>query len=112
MRKGADIRTYTADEIRAMKRRGEDRTDWAKVDAMTEAELDAAIARDPDWADIPRDWYKHATPRDSKGKKTQIRLRIDPDLLAWFQRQGPGYQARINAALRAFVEAHERKRAS
>ena len=43
--------------------------------------------------------------------KAQIRLRIDPDLLTWFKRQGPGYQARINAALRAFVEAHERKQA-
>ena len=33
---------------------------------------------------------------------------LDPDLLAWFKRQGRGYQARINAALRAFVEAHKR----
>jgi len=112
VRKRGNIVSYTAEELKEMIERGEDQTDWARVDAMTEAELDAAIARDPDWADIPRDWYKHATPRDSKGKKTQIRLRIDPDLLAWFQRQGPGYQARINAALRAFVEAHERKRAS
>jgi uncharacterized protein (DUF4415 family) len=37
-----------------------------------------------------------------------VRLRLDPDLVAWFKRQGRGYQARINAALRAFVEAHER----
>jgi uncharacterized protein (DUF4415 family) len=29
-------------------------------------------------------------------------------VIAWFKRQGPGYQARINAALRAFVEAHDR----
>ena len=48
MRKGADIRTCTADEIRAMRRRGEDRTDWAKVDALTEADLERAIAEDED----------------------------------------------------------------
>ena len=47
MRKGEDIRTYTAAEIRAMRRRGEDRTDWAKVDAMTEADLLERRSREP-----------------------------------------------------------------
>jgi len=89
VRKRGNIVSYTAEELKEMIERGEDQTDWARVDAMTEAELDAAIARDPDWADIPRDWYKHATPRDSKGKKTQIRLRIDPDLLAWIFERRP-----------------------
>ena len=32
-----------------------------------------------------------------------------PDVLAWFKARGPGYQTRINAALRAFVEAHDRQ---
>jgi uncharacterized protein (DUF4415 family) len=40
--------------------------------------------------------------------RKEVRLRLDPDLLAWSKRQGRGYQARTNAALRAFVEAHER----
>jgi uncharacterized protein (DUF4415 family) len=111
VKKGGDIVSYTAEELRAMIARGESKTDWARVDAMTEAELEAAIASDPDWADIPRDWYKHATPHNPDALRKQVRLRLDPDLLAWFKRQGPGYQARINAALRAFVEAHERRRA-
>jgi uncharacterized protein (DUF4415 family) len=89
--------------------RGEDETDWARVDALTEMQLEAAILNDPDWADIPRDWYKHAWPYYPKAHKKQVTLRIDPDLLDWFKRQGRGYQTRINAALRAFVEAHERK---
>ena len=112
MKKDGNIVSYTVEELEQMRARGESRTDWARVDAMTEAELEAAIASDPDWADIPRDWYQHATPCYPEGTRTQIRLRIDPDLLAWFKRQGPGYQARINAALRAFVEAHERKQTS
>jgi uncharacterized protein (DUF4415 family) len=37
-----------------------------------------------------------------------VTLRLDPDVLAWFKVQGRDYQARINAALRAFVEAHKR----
>jgi uncharacterized protein (DUF4415 family) len=109
VRKKGNIVSYSAEELKAMVARGEDQTDWARVDAMTEAELEAAIASDPDWADIPRDWYKHATPYYPKEHKRQITLRIDPDILDWFKRQGRGYQTRINAALRAFVEAHERK---
>ena len=39
---------YTADELLAMIARGESRTDTARVLAMTEAELEASIAADPD----------------------------------------------------------------
>jgi uncharacterized protein (DUF4415 family) len=106
VKKDGDIVCYTAEELRAMIERGEDQTDWARLDAMTEEELETAIASDPDWADIPRDWYKHAQPHYPTGMKRQVRLRIDPDILEWFKRQGPRYQARMNAALRAFVEAH------
>ena len=37
--------------------------------------------------------------------KTSISLRVDADVLRWFKAQGPGYQTRINAVLRAFKDA-------
>ena len=37
--------------------------------------------------------------------KASISLRIDVDVLDWFKAQGPGYQTRINAVLRAFRDA-------
>ncbi len=37
--------------------------------------------------------------------KTSISLRVDADVLEWLKAQGPGYQTRINAILRAFKEA-------
>jgi len=37
--------------------------------------------------------------------KTSISLRVDADVLDWFKAQGPGYQTRINAVLRAFKDA-------
>jgi uncharacterized protein (DUF4415 family) len=37
--------------------------------------------------------------------KTSISLRVDADVLKWFKAQGPGYQTRINAVLRAFKDA-------
>ena len=38
-------------------------------------------------------------------KKKHISIRIDEDVLAWFQAQGRGYQRRMNAVLRSFMEA-------
>lgn len=62
----------------------------------------------------PEDW---ATAFVHKGlplprKKTQIALRLDDDVLTWFKEQGPGYQTRINAVLKAYKDAHEEKAAS
>lgn len=37
--------------------------------------------------------------------KISIALRVDSDVLAWFKTQGPGYQTRMNAVLRAFRDA-------
>jgi uncharacterized protein (DUF4415 family) len=37
--------------------------------------------------------------------KTSVSLRVDADVLEWFKAQGPGYQTRINAVLRAFKDA-------
>lgn len=37
--------------------------------------------------------------------KSAISLRVDRDVLEWFKTQGPGYQTRINAVLRAFRDA-------
>ncbi len=38
-------------------------------------------------------------------RKTAISLRLEQDVLDWFKAQGPGYQTRINAVLRAFRDA-------
>ena len=37
--------------------------------------------------------------------KASISLRVDADVLEWLKSQGPGYQTRINAILRAFKDA-------
>ena len=40
-------------------------------------------------------------------KKALLSLRIDSDVIAWFRKQGAGYQSRMNALLRAYMEAHQ-----
>ena len=39
--------------------------------------------------------------------KALLSLRIDSDVLSWFRSQGPGYQSRMNALLRAYMQAHK-----
>jgi len=84
----------------------EDHTDWVRVDAMTDEDLDRAIAGDAD-ADIPGiDWTKArlVIPR----RKQSVHLRVDPEVLDWFRRQGRGYLTRMNAVLKAYYEAHRK----
>lgn len=45
-----------------------------------------------------------------KPVKKPVTLRLDADILAWFQRGGRGYQTRINRALQK-VMGEERKKA-
>jgi uncharacterized protein (DUF4415 family) len=40
-------------------------------------------------------------------RKTLLSLRIDSDVIEWFRGQGAGYQSRMNALLRAYMEAHQ-----
>jgi uncharacterized protein (DUF4415 family) len=42
-------------------------------------------------------------------KKTAISIRIDPDVLNYFKNEGPGYQRRINAVLRSYVEQKQKR---
>jgi len=106
MRKRGDIVSYTDSELKSMQRRGLSRTDWKKVDAMTEAELEASIAADPDDIHEELDWtkaFKGLPPR-----KKDIHIRIDSDVLDWFRHTGEGYQTRMNNVLRAFFESRQR----
>lgn len=104
------IMPYTAEELAKRRARGEDKTDWARVDAMTEADLEAAIAADPE-SDIPPEAWDAVTaglPEVIEPKK-HINIRLDADVWRWFKRQGKGYQTRINAVLRAYMLAERRK---
>jgi len=39
-------------------------------------------------------------------KKEALSIRLDPVVITWFRTHGKGYQTRINAVLRSYVEAH------
>jgi uncharacterized protein (DUF4415 family) len=81
-------------------------TDWARLRTQTDADIDAAIASDPDAAPpLDRAWFEGATLELPEPKQA-VSLRIDADVLQWYRAQGPGYQSRMNAVLRRYAEAH------
>jgi len=79
------------------------RTDWAKLESMTDEEID--------YADIPPlddEFFTEGELRLPKAKPL-ISIRMDPEVLNWFRSQGPGYQTRMNAVLRMYMETQTRK---
>ena len=78
----------------------ESRTDWTRLGEMADSEIDFS-----DTPKLGKSFFKHAKLRMPKTKRA-VSLRLDPDVLAWFRGQGKGYQTRINAVLRLYMEAH------
>jgi len=40
--------------------------------------------------------------------KDRLTIRVDHDVVRWLKKRGPGYQTRINAILRSYMEAQNR----
>ncbi len=76
------------------------KTNWDKLDTMPDTEID--------YSDIPplkEDFFKKGKLRMPKAKPL-ISIRLDSDILDWFKSNGAGYQTRMNAVLRMYMDAH------
>lgn len=83
-----------------MKKRS--KTNWDKIDRMKDSEID--------FGDVPRltkAFFAQAVRWP--GRKQQITLRLDPDVLKFFKKQGKGYQTTINSVLRRYVEMQKKR---
>jgi len=81
------------------------RTDWARVDALKDEQIDFS-----DTPEIAPEVFVQAVVRRALKpvpRKALITLRVDRDVLEWFKKRGPGYQTKVNALLRAYMEAHQ-----
>ena len=102
MTKKEHIVRYSAEDLRTMRERGESKSDWARAAAMTGSETEAAIAADPDEAGLTVDWTQASV--DMPRPKAVLNMRVDRDVLDFFRRDRRGYQTKINAVLRSYVE--------
>jgi uncharacterized protein (DUF4415 family) len=108
MAQKSDTVRDTAKAIKAKLKRGEDRTDWAKIKATTEADIESSIATDPDEAQSEPDWAQAVM--GVPPHKEHINIRIDHDVLEWFRARGRGYQTMMNNVLRAFVQTRRQSK--
>jgi len=81
-------------------------TDWARVSAMTDSEIDTS--------DIPPlgdEFFQRARlRRPSPESLVEVTLHLDPEVLRWFQKEESEFEREINAALRIYAEAHSQYR--
>jgi uncharacterized protein (DUF4415 family) len=73
----------------------------------SDAAIEAAFADDPEAApSLDEAWFARAKLVLPEAKR-EVRLRRDADLLDGFRAQGPGRQTRMNAVLRAWMQAQK-----
>ena len=85
------------------------KTDWAAVDALTDEDIEAAVRNDPDAVPLDVDWSEAVLVIPPK--KKAISIRLDEDVLDYFKKEGAGYQRRMNAVLRSYMQQKHKKRA-
>ncbi|MEP6819358.1 MAG: BrnA antitoxin family protein [bacterium] len=81
-------------------------TDWKRIDAMKDEDIDLS-----DIPEVTPEMFARGILRRNLvpiPRKKQLTLRIDSDVVEWYQKQGPGYQTRINSLLRAYMKEHQR----
>ena len=76
------------------------KTDWARVDALTDAEIDTSEGL------LDEDFFGRAELYSPQTRQTTVTLKVDAETLAWFQAQDD-YETRVNAALKLYAEAHK-----
>ena len=80
-------------------------TDWKRLRSLTDKEIRNAVEADPEARPTDVIFWKKAKVALPRPKQT-VTIRLDADLLDWLRRQ-KGYQTRINAVLRTYMEAHK-----
>jgi uncharacterized protein (DUF4415 family) len=84
-----------------------DETDYARLDAMTDEDIAKAVAEDPDACPVDLDWSDASLVVPPRMRASV--LFVEDDVLAWFRQSGEGYKDRMNAVLRAYMEAQQGK---
>jgi len=106
-RKGLIVK-YTESELTKLNEQEGTCSDWDKAACMTTAEIEAHVASDADEDGMVIDWG-NATIEPPQAKAV-LNMRIDQEVLDYFRKTGKGYQSRINAVLRSYVEQREQHR--
>lgn len=78
----------------------------SEIGAMRERGEDPASADAPEAESLGAEFWRSARVVVPSGK-TSVHLRLDSDVVEWFRARGKGHLTRMNAVLRAYVEAQK-----
>ena len=81
-------------------------SDRAKLAALTEAEIERMATTDPDHPALDDDFWAAAVAPTAD--KEAISIKLDRDVLRYFRKEGQGYQTRINAVLRHYMQEKDK----
>lgn len=82
-----------------------DKTDRARLKRWTAVEIEKMAASDPDHPALDDEFWKGV---EKLPRKEAISIKLDKDVLRFFRKQGRGYQTRINAVLRRYMQAQHK----
>lgn len=105
MQKKKSISSASAEDLLKRIEKGEDGSDWERVRAMPQAEVEQLA--DAEEGAPAEDW-EQSVELGLPTRKKAVHIRLDADVIDWFKSHGAGYQTRINAVLRSFVENRQR----
>lgn len=80
-------------------------TGWSEFDELDDKQIGDAVAGDRDAAPVGDDEFWKSANVIVPVPKRAISIRIDEDVVAFFKKTGSGYQSRMNAVLRSYMEA-------
>jgi len=78
------------------------RTRWNELDRLQDADIDTS-----ETPPLGTEFFRRATLRLPE-PKASVTIRLDRDVIDWFKSQGSGYQTRMNAVLRLFMDSQAR----
>jgi uncharacterized protein (DUF4415 family) len=88
----------------------ESKTDWERVENLTDEEIRQAVEEDPDAFLLGDEWFENAVLVSPSAEKERISIRLDKDILEFFRAGGSGYQSRINKVLREYMAVQRYKK--
>lgn len=103
----------------------ESKTNWRRVDTLTDEEIARGNAADldsaPEWTEedfeqarpaidvLPQivDAYRRSRGLQKTPTKVAVSIRLNPDVVDYFKAQGQGWQTRINEVLEEYVVSQQ-----
>jgi uncharacterized protein (DUF4415 family) len=85
-----------------------DKTDYARLAKLSEDEIERMAQSDPDHPGLDAEFWRRLDEVETPQSKEAISIKLDKDVLAFFRKQGRGYQTRINTVLRRYMQARRK----